>query len=440
MGAPGYLAYLGRSLYRHLQNLSPSREIRAALKLRVDSPTRERGATTIGTRQLLVDVSTLANTDAKTGIQRVTKAILSQWLAHPPAGFAVRPVRATRFQTFQYCAPDLGPASPGSPGLDGPHGEVQVGAGDVFIGLDLTAHILPHHHRQLERWKFNGVKIFFVVYDLLPTMHPEWFTDSGVKAQRRWLRTLAIYADGATCISQTVAGELSAWLEKTHGPLKPPVAVRAFPLGAQIGAVTAKEDAAVNALLADQLAVIGAGPAVLMVGTIEPRKGYALVLSTFEKLWQAGSNIKLVIVGKAGWKVDALIARLATHAEAGRRLFWIENGRDELLCALYKKCTGLLMASEGEGFGLPIVEAARFGLPVLARDLPVFREIAGDAASYFSTTGPEGLAREISAWVKTIENGSVIRPEGMKVSSWEESAKALLAAVGINHRATQSHE
>ena len=416
--------YIGRSIHRILQGISPPQELRAALALRSEAHARSRQHQPLRRRQLLVDVSTLASTDAKTGIQRVAKAILNQWLSQPPEGFDVRPVRASKWQTFQYC--DLGLWN-GESRIAIAQGDVEVGDGDTFVSLDLTAHILPHHHKQLERWKLAGVKIFMVVYDLLPTLHPEWFTASGIKAQRRWLRTLSIYADGAACISKSVAVELSTWLDKSIGPMAASIAITSFPLGADF-----KPAPIGDPEIKRWLAALGTGALVLMVGTVEPRKGYALALSAFELLWKAGSDSKLVIVGKAGWKVDALIEKLHKHPEAGKCLHWIDSGTDEMLCALYAHCTGLLMASEGEGFGLPIIEAARYGLPVLARDLPVFREIAGDAASYFATTRPEDLAREISAWVEQIDNGSVVRSDKMEVSSWEESAKRLLGAIGIN--------
>lgn len=415
--------YIGRSIHRILQGMSPPQELRAALALRSEAHARSRLQQPLRRRQLLVDVSTLVSTDAKTGIQRVSKAILKQWLAQPPEGFDVRPVRASKVQTFQYC--DAGPWNKES-SIATAQGDVEAGEGDIFVSLDLTANILPHHHKQLERWKLAGATIFIVVYDLLPTLRPEWFTDSGAKAQRRWLRTLSIYADGAACISKSVAAELSAWLDKSIGPTAAPIAITSFPLGADF------EPAPVaDSEIKRSLAALGTGTLVLMVGTVEPRKGYALALSAFEQLWRAGSDTKLVLVGKPGWKVDALVAKLRMHPEAGKHLHWIENGSDELLIALYRNCSGLLMASEGEGFGLPIIEAARYGLPVLARDLPVFREIADDAASYFEATQPDELAREIAAWVKQIENGRVARSAGKKVYSWEESAQGLLAAVGI---------
>ncbi len=98
-----------------------------------------------------------------------------------------------------------------------------------------------------------------------------------------------------------------------------------------------------------------------MVGTIEPRKGHAMVLSAFETLWAEGHDVNLVIVGRKGWLVDALCSRLAGHARLGRRLFWFESASDEYLDAIYANSSCLMAASEGEGFGLPLIEAAQRG-------------------------------------------------------------------------------
>ena len=65
-----------------------------------------------------------------------------------------------------------------------------------------------------------------------------------------------------------------------------------------------------------------------------------------------------ITYGRAGWMVEPLVERLRAHPEAGSRLHWLEGASDELLTSLYADCSGLLMASEGEGFGLPLIEAA----------------------------------------------------------------------------------
>jgi glycosyltransferase involved in cell wall biosynthesis len=164
---------------------------------------------------------------------------------------------------------------------------------------------------------------------------------------------------------------------------------------------------------------------VLMVGTIEPRKGYALVLDAFERLWREGRDVRLMIVGGAGWSVQALIERIKTHPEAGRRLVWLEKPDDEVLLQQYGSGDGLLMASEGEGFGLPLVEGARNRLPVLARDLPVFQEIGGTHITYFAGNTAQTLAAEIDKWLHAIHDGTAPDSSGMTCLSWSESAAEL---------------
>ena len=158
-----------------------------------------------------------------------------------------------------------------------------------------------------------------------------------------------------------------------------------------------------------------------MVGTIDLRKGYAQALAAFEALWAEGFDVKLVIVGQPSWNVETLVKRLMNHPESGRRLFWFGRADDMFLAALYKSCTVLLAASEAEGFGLPLVEAAQRGLPIIARDVPVFREIAGDNVFYFSGLTAEALADALKDWLRLEENGLAPRPDGLQ---WSPGSRA----------------
>lgn len=168
-----------------------------------------------------------------------------------------------------------------------------------------------------------------------------------------------------------------------------------------------------------------------MVGTIEPRKGYSQALSAFDALWQQNVQVNLVIVGKMGWKVDELASRLRQHPEAGVRLHWFDDVDDHQLLQLYNITDGLLMASEGEGFGLPVIEAARFNKPLLLRDIPVFREIAGIAAEYFTGTEPDALALALRNWLSLISAGKVPASRTIKCQNWAESTAQLIHAMEL---------
>ncbi|WP_322042806.1 glycosyltransferase family 1 protein [Paraburkholderia sp. J67] len=366
-------------------------------------------------RQLLVDVSIIASHDGKSGIQRVVRALLSELHTHPPTGFVVRPVEAARKRTYRYC---------GSFGLDDKTlaGQaVAVKVGDSFLGLDFASNVLPSRQYELLNWRRKGVNLWFIVYDLLPVLHDAWFTSRGVRAYRRWLRTLVVHADALFCISSAVEQELHEWL---HCHCAAPFRGRSgwFHLGSDLDA---------GASSGRPLAIKHPDAAnwhdktILMVGTIEPRKGYAFVLDAFERLWRDGLATRLVIVGGVGWSVDSLVARIRTHREAGRRLVWLDKPDDETLLHQYAQADGLLMASEGEGFGLPLVEGARKHLPILAHDLPVFREIGGEHIAYFADSAPQALAVDLIEWLQAIHDGSAPRSEGIRCLSWRESAAQL---------------
>jgi glycosyltransferase involved in cell wall biosynthesis len=170
-------------------------------------------------------------------------------------------------------------------------------------------------------------------------------------------------------------------------------------------------------------------PSFLMVGTLEPRKGHAQTLAAFEILWQAGNDINLVIIGKEGWLVDALLERLRTHPELNKRLLWLEGISDEYLEKIYAACDCLIASSEGKGFGLPLIEAAQHKLPIIARDIPVFREVAGDHAYYFNGLEPQDLADTVRQWLALHAEGKAPSSTNMPWLTWRQSTEQLLAQI-----------
>ena len=100
---------------------------------------------------------------------------------------------------------------------------------------------------------------------------------------------------------------------------------------------------------------------VLVVGTVEPRKNHAVLLDAFEQLARTDPDLHLVVVGRAGWNNDEVVARLRQHPLRGHRLHWFEGAGDELLGELYRAATVVAVPSITEGFGLPVIEALAVG-------------------------------------------------------------------------------
>lgn len=364
-------------------------------------------------RRWLVDVTHISRNDLQTGIQRVVRNILSQWLQAPPAGVRIEPVafREGRYEyAAAYTAALLGIALPDEFGVE----TVDITGDEVFVGLDWAMESLPSSAPVLRTWRRAGVEMHFVANDLLPVTLPEAFHPQTREAFVRWLELVASLADAIHCISQSTADDLSDWLDA--GRIVPTPAITVFPLG-----VEPLRDSRPGVLDAAISSALAARPTLLMVGTIEPRKGHAQALEAMELLWVSGADLNLAIVGKRGWLVGELIQRLERHPELGRRLFWFEGCSDETLDAVYEASTALLAPSIGEGYGLPLIEAAQRGKPVIARSLKVFREVAGDYPAYFEGATAAALATYVARWI--IDRPSP--PSSRDWPDWATSAKAL---------------
>jgi glycosyltransferase involved in cell wall biosynthesis len=379
-----------------------------------------------GLRQLLVDITVLVSLgDSKTGIHRTTRAILRELLENPPAGWRIEPVLRRHGETYRY-ARRFVEGYLGLRNLNLEDAPVAVNPRDVFLGLDWDPGISVDdqaanwllHHRQ------RGLRTVFTIYDLLPIEHSEWFKPDMQPVFHGWLSRICRIAEGFACISRTVADELISWLDGYSPAATRAIDVGYFHLGSDIEASCAshglshEEQSLLNTLKGREV--------LLMVGTVEPRKGHGQALPAMEQLWLAGENATLVICGRQGWMVDSLAEKLRSHPELGRRLFWMEQATDEALLKLYSIASSILMASEGEGFGLPLVEAAHYGVPIITRDLAVFREVAGEHAYYFSGTDSTHLAAAIRNWLELYRRGEHPKSNVMPRLTWQQSTEQLL--------------
>jgi glycosyltransferase involved in cell wall biosynthesis len=312
---------------------------------------------------------------------------------------------------------------------DGDDTLIEPRSGDVFLGLDLQHHITQLQSPYLQELRGRGVAVHFVVYDLLPIQFPHyWPSMHALHVQ--WLYTLAQF-DGAICISRTVADELLDWLNQ-HGPNRlRPFSIGWFHLGADIESSAPSRGLPPDAV--SVLQTLATRPTFLVVGTLEPRKGHAKTLSAFEQLWREGLDINLVFVGKSGWLVEALVEKLRVHPELGRHFFWLTGVSDEFLEKIYAAANCLIAPSEGEGFGLPLIEAAQHGLPIIASDIPVFREVAGDHATYFRGKTPEAMAQAVRDWLQLDQSTAQAQVAGMPWLTWEQSALQLQNVVCQNN-------
>lgn len=378
-------------------------------------------------RQLLVDISRLVVLDAGSGIQRVVRSHLMNLLRNPPAGFRVEPVYTRHEEGFYRHAREYTCRFLEVDALAMEDDRVDVAPGDVFLGLDLAADIVPVRRDYFLDLRRRGVAVHFVFYDAIAGRHPAWFPEDLAMWMRRWYRTIAEVSDSVVAISRASAEDLRDWLDEDGLQRNRPLPISWVHLGADIEASVPSRgiDGSIKRIIDGWRG----SHTFVLVGTVEPRKGQAQALDAFEQLWAAGRGERLVIVGRQGWRMEAFAERLRQHPELNRRLFWFDGISDEALEAVYDAASVLLAGSFAEGFGLPLIEAAQHGLPILARDLPVFREIAGDAAVYFDAPDAEALAQAIGAWVTRADSGDLPDAGKLRHLTWVESTAQLLAAI-----------
>ncbi|MCJ0761871.1 glycosyltransferase family 4 protein [Variovorax terrae] len=376
-------------------------------------------------RQLLLDVSVIVHGDARSGIQRVVRSLVVELLRAPPPGMDVKPIHFLG-GTYRYANVFARTMKP-TPHPESEDTLVDFRQGDTYLALDLNSHLVDLAAAAFADMQARGVSLAFVVYDILLIHHPEWWIEGTSAGFEKWLRSITTLADNLVCISDAVACDVKAWCASQtfarHGLPK----VSSFHLGADVASSAPSLGMPPDA--GATLEAIASRPSFLMVGTIEPRKGHQQALDAFDKLWTRCIACNLVIVGRSGWLVDDLIARLRKHPERGHRLFWLEGASDELLEEVYKASTCLIASSKGEGFGLPLVEAAQHGLPIIARALPVFREVAGDNVFYFDGLDAEDLASAVIAWLDLHVCDATPDSRNMRFLTWEASARQLIGAI-----------
>ncbi len=135
-------------------------------------------------------------------------------------------------------------------------------------------------------------------------------------------------------------------------------------------------------------------PYFLTVGTIEPRKDHVTILKAFDAFCQTDDNFHLAICGKKGW----------LHGDFDRQMQSIKNrhrvhltgyvSRDELW-RIYRNASALILASQYEGFGLPVLEAMSFGLPLVLANNSSLAELGQDCALLFTTGDAERLKEHL---------------------------------------------
>jgi len=382
-------------------------------------------------KQILVDISELVHHDAKSGIQRVVRNILKEMISAPPKDYEIKAVYASKDRLgYRYANIFMGRfmGYDTANSIDEP---IDISSQDIFLGLDMSPEVQIFQADTYREFRNIGMKVSFVIYDLLTQSHPEWFVADKdtqkivVENFEKWLEVVTD-SNQTISISQYTANELSKWIRDSKKSKNSSHSIDYFHMGADI-----EGDISTKKLPQEQIDILEklkSKITFLIVGTLEARKGQMQTLLAFEELWSNDIDTILVLVGKQGWLTEELIKKIENHPELNRRLFWLNGINDNFLEELYSACSCLISPSEGEGFGLPLIEAAQHNMPIIARDIPVFREVAKDYAFYFKDSKePQVIANSIKEWIELHKNDNHPKSDNMPWLTWRESSNNLLS-------------
>ncbi len=297
--------------------------------------------------------------------------------------------------------------------------------GDIFIGLDYCVNSVLTRNEFLKKLKNINVKIYFFVYDLLPVNNPEWFFKKVEKFTKLWLERISQF-DGVFCISKSTRDDYLKFIKKNNIHVKHNFTTDVIPMGHDINNLK-DEIITENDLLEKDRKIID----FLIVGTIEPRKAHLEMLKVFELLWGIDKQVRLTIVGKMGWMAKNTFNKFINSIHFKEHFFYFSQISDQELTDLYKKTDVLIIPSYNEGFGLPIIEAKKYNKHILARNIPVFREIIGEDGNFFPDSNEDEILLYLIKWIKNLRNGK-INKNNIKSTTWKDTTNKLVELINKN--------
>lgn len=266
----------------------------------------------------------------------------------------------------------------------------------------------------------SGGYIIPIIHDLIPINFPQYYDPELVRLFRKALDSIIPISKGIITVSKSILNELETYINLNHKMIENPPFIDYFYLGCDVK--SKNNNSSSNSQIRNALkALLGGDSVYIMVGTIEPRKDHITVIEAFEKLWTDGKQYKLVIIGQIGWKNKEILHKIKTNKYLNKYLFVFNNINDAELAMFYRKSKALIFASKNEGFGLPLIEAMQYKIPIIASDIPIFREIAGNYPVYFSVGSSNDLARAILNIKSNYRPGELSK--NSVLLTWDESIK-----------------
>ena len=366
-------------------------------------------------KRIYFDITSYSVTTSKTGIQRV----VAKFLEYLPSivGNEYELICISGLDGYHIIDKDTFCAKRGY--------RLSPMKGDIYLSIDLNP-VQPYQYwKTLEKWQKNGCKFIACVYDLVYIQYPKFVADSdAVFLLSRWLKHVANNFEALICISKSVENELKAWLSENFKNNNMEKRISYFYLGSDFVSENILQKDSTKFFFSEYIKK-NIGFKFITVSTIEPRKGYIELIESFESASGHGANIILLIIGRVGWKCDDIVKKIITSNYYNKTLFWFSDCENGVLNILYSMSDCYVSNSYYEGFGLGVIEAANKGLPVLLRDIPVYREVSENKARFFKN------GEELEKLFEKIphEPNVFLREKKINSLTWKESVEMAWCAI-----------
>ncbi len=300
------------------------------------------------------------------------------------------------------------------------------GNGRLYLNVGHTGLDSPGLRSWVSR---SGVRPIYLVHDLIPMTHPHFCRPGESRRHEERMRTVLRTGAGVIANSDATFGTLGEFARNERVPMPPALTA---PLGSEVLGPKVRGKQA-------------ARPSFVILGTIEGRKNHLLLLDIWSRLLERlGANTpELLIIGQRGWEADAVFERLDRSDRLRGHVTELNHCSDDELALHLASARALLFPSHAEGYGLPALEALGSGVPVIASDLPAFRELCRDVPDYLASGDSAGWEAAILDYARSdsaARAAQLERTRSFEAPTWEahfQRVERWLSDLEINNPAAR---
>jgi len=302
-----------------------------------------------------------------------------------------------------------------------------VGPKKLWTQIGLPLHLLlekekpdvfftPSHYAP----RFSPVPTAIAIMDVSYLHYPEFFAKKDLYQLRSWTKYSAKYASLIFTISESSKNDI---INHYHVPSERVIVI--YPGIKEVSnskyKVSSMDELKKNYGISDHY--------ILFVGTLQPRKNIVRLIEAYAKV--RIKDLQLVIVGKKGWLFEEILAA-PEKFQCADKVKFLDFVSDDDLPSLYKHALCFVLPSLYEGFGLPVLEAMKYGCPVITSNVSSLPEAGGDAALYVDPENVDDIADKIQKVISDKKLRETMMKKGyeqIKKFSWEKAAKQTLTVL-----------